>query len=150
MWNDDWDGSGLVLDDYLFEGGENSQFHIVKLNRSTGADGKVHGRTRSSCSTRRAGTTELLTDDRRQRGVDRELGRDLGQHRVLRELRRARRRAGTSRGLDDGTARRPAAFRFWTGDDTDASVVIDEQGMLYVGSEYERAQPRARRRSARS
>ncbi len=33
LWNDDWDGSGLVLDDYLFEGGENSQFHVVELNR---------------------------------------------------------------------------------------------------------------------
>ena len=31
----------LVRDDYLFEGGENSQFHIVKLNRAMGADGKV-------------------------------------------------------------------------------------------------------------
>ena len=41
LWNDDWDGSGLVADDYLFEGGENSQFHAVRLNRSYGADGKV-------------------------------------------------------------------------------------------------------------
>ena len=41
MWNDDWDGSPLVLNDFLFEGGENSQLHIVKLNRATGADGLV-------------------------------------------------------------------------------------------------------------
>ena len=41
MWNDDWDGSPLIIDDYLFEGGENSQFHIVKLNRSYGPDGLV-------------------------------------------------------------------------------------------------------------
>ena len=40
-WNNDWDGAPLVIDDYLFEGGENSQFHIVKLNRGYGADGKV-------------------------------------------------------------------------------------------------------------
>jgi hypothetical protein len=40
-WNDDWDGSALVLDDFLFEGGENSQFHVVKLNRATGPDGLV-------------------------------------------------------------------------------------------------------------
>jgi hypothetical protein len=25
-------------------------------------------------------------------------------------------------------------FRFWTGEDTGTSVVVDEQGMLYVGS----------------
>ena len=41
LWNDDWDGAGLVTDDYLLEGGENSQFHAVRLNRSYGADGKV-------------------------------------------------------------------------------------------------------------
>ena len=29
-------------------------------------------------------------------------------------------------------------FRFWTGDDTDASIVIDKEGMLYVASERER------------
>ena len=33
LWNNDWDGSALVIDDYLFQGGENSIFYIVKLNR---------------------------------------------------------------------------------------------------------------------
>ena len=41
MWNDDWDGSPLVIGDYLLEGGENSRFHIAKLNRGYGADGLV-------------------------------------------------------------------------------------------------------------
>ncbi len=41
LWNNDWDGSALVIDDHLFEGGENSQFHIVKLNRGYDAEGKV-------------------------------------------------------------------------------------------------------------
>ena len=40
-WNDDWDGSPLIMGDYLYEGGENSQFHIVKLNRMIGNDGLV-------------------------------------------------------------------------------------------------------------
>jgi outer membrane protein assembly factor BamB len=34
-------------------------------------------------------------------------------------------------------------FRFWTGEDTDASVVIDEDGFLYVASELERHGPRS-------
>jgi outer membrane protein assembly factor BamB len=34
-------------------------------------------------------------------------------------------------------------FRFWTGDDTDASVVVDEEGFLYVGVENERGTARA-------
>ena len=29
-------------------------------------------------------------------------------------------------------------FRYWVGDDVDASVVVDEEGFLYVGVEYER------------
>jgi hypothetical protein len=41
LWNDDWDSSALVLHDWLFEGGENSQIHAVKLNRARGADGLV-------------------------------------------------------------------------------------------------------------
>ena len=41
VWNDDWDGSSLVIGDYLFEGGENSWFYIVKLNRGFGPDGRV-------------------------------------------------------------------------------------------------------------
>ena len=35
-------------------------------------------------------------------------------------------------------------FRFWTGDDTDATVTIDEEGFLYVGSEYEKGNSRSR------
>ncbi|HEY7105551.1 MAG TPA: hypothetical protein VH986_04060, partial [Acidimicrobiia bacterium] len=41
VWNDDWDSSALVVKDWLFEGGENSQIHAVKLNRGYGPDGKV-------------------------------------------------------------------------------------------------------------
>ena len=35
-------------------------------------------------------------------------------------------------------------FRFWTGDDTDASIVVDKQGMLYVGSEWEKNNARSK------
>jgi outer membrane protein assembly factor BamB len=35
-------------------------------------------------------------------------------------------------------------LRFWTGDDTDASLVIDGQGMLYAVTEYERGNQRSR------
>jgi outer membrane protein assembly factor BamB len=35
-------------------------------------------------------------------------------------------------------------FRFWTGDDTDASVVADDEGFLYVASEFERKNERSR------
>ena len=35
-------------------------------------------------------------------------------------------------------------FRFWTGDDTDASIVIDDKGFLYVASEFQRFNDTAR------
>ncbi|MEZ5343902.1 MAG: PQQ-binding-like beta-propeller repeat protein [Acidimicrobiales bacterium] len=44
-------------------------------------------------------------------------------------------------GLADGVDP-TRTFRFWTGEDTDASVVIDAEGMLYVASEYERGNAR--------
>ncbi|MCB0964719.1 MAG: hypothetical protein KDA98_15685, partial [Acidimicrobiales bacterium] len=40
-WNNDWDSSPLVIDDYLFEGGENGQWFVVKLNRGYDDAGKV-------------------------------------------------------------------------------------------------------------
>jgi len=45
-------------------------------------------------------------------------------------------------GLDEGKAP-DQVFRFWAGDDTDASIVVDDDGMLYVGAEYERATTRS-------
>ena len=38
----------------------------------------------------------------------------------------------------------PVVFKFWTGDDVDASIVIDDEGMLYVAAELERMLPRAK------
>ena len=42
-----------------------------------------------------------------------------------------------------GGSKAERIFRFWTGEDTDASVVIDEDGFLYVASELERNASRA-------
>ena len=43
-----------------------------------------------------------------------------------------------------GGSRLERVFRFWTGDDTDASIVIDECRDLYVASEYQRFGERSR------
>ena len=34
-------------------------------------------------------------------------------------------------------------FRYWAGDDIDATLVIDEEGMIYAGVEYERGNARS-------
>ena len=139
MWNDDWDGAALVVDDLLIEGGENGQLHVVRLNRGYGADGRVTVRP------------ELLFHTP---GWDDELLADFGPAVSIEgsvALWQGVAYFANSAGLVQGWDLRPLAsggtpartFRFWTGDDTDASVVVDADGFLYVGSEYEAATPRS-------
>jgi hypothetical protein len=140
VWNDDWDGSPLIIDDYLFEGGENSWFYIVKLNRAYDAAGKVTVNPQVVFKT-------PTWDD--------ELWRTISDHQFSVENSVAisgntvyfGNSAGLVQGWDisgvktGGTPTR--TFRFWTGDDTDASVVVDKDGFLYIGSEYERHNDRS-------
>lgn len=144
MWNNDWDGSALVLDDWLVEGGENSQLHVVKLNRGYAADGTV------------LVAPELVFH---APGWDAQLLRDLAG-RSASEVSIENSVAvnddtvyfGNSGGLVQGWDLAPLrtggtptrTFRFWMGDDTDASVVVDDAGFLYVGAEYERENARSR------
>jgi len=41
IWNDDWDSNPVIVDDILYQGGENSWWFAIKLNRGYDADGKV-------------------------------------------------------------------------------------------------------------
>ncbi|KAA0232780.1 MAG: Outer membrane protein assembly factor BamB [Acidimicrobiales bacterium] len=134
-WNDDWDSSGLVIADYLFIGGENSNIHIVKLNRGHDADGRV------------SVNPELVWN---APGWDDELLGAIGDSNVSIENSVAiyentlyfANSGGLVQGWDiSGVTlgfEPTRVFRFWTGDDTDASVVIDGEGYLYVASEWER------------
>ncbi|MEM7094098.1 MAG: PQQ-binding-like beta-propeller repeat protein [Actinomycetota bacterium] len=136
LWNDDWDGVALVVDDYLFVGGENSNLHIVRLHRGYDDDGAVQVEP------------ELVFH---APGWDDELLNDLGDSNV--SIETAITIVGNSLwfansgglvqawdigGLRDGVPPE-RVFRFWTGDDTDASVVVDDEGFAYVGVEIERA-----------
>jgi outer membrane protein assembly factor BamB len=145
MWNDDWDGSGLVLDDHLLIGGENSRWHVVRLHRGYDAQGRV------------VVDPELIFD---AAGWDDELLAAVGDRNVsiegsvtvVGDVLYFANSGGLVQGWDLAglrAGRRPErVFRFWTGDDTDATVVADEDGMLYVASQFERlsAGPRARAR----
>ncbi len=141
MWNNDWDGSPLIMGDFMYEGGENSQFHVVKLNRGYAADGTV------------TVNPQLVFN---APGWDDELMANIGDNDVSIE-NSVSYHEGTIyfansgglvqgwdvSGLDQG--RQPTrTFRFWTGDDTDASVVVDGEGFLYVASEYERGNQRSK------
>ncbi len=147
LWNDDWDGAPLQIGDYLLEGGENSWFYVIRLHRGYGPDGLV-----------RVDPQIVATE----RGWDDQLLRDLHdpppEPDVSIENSVAYRdgivyfanSGGSVQGwdisglLNGGTAPPKRVFRFWTGDDTDASVVIDPDGFLYVASEYQRFNARSK------
>jgi hypothetical protein len=141
VWNNDWDGAPLVIGDYLLEGGENSWFYVIRLNRGYNANGKVTVDPRV-----------VLT----VRGYDDQLFAALPDSNVSIESSVAfddgvayfANSGGLVQGWDvsrvlDGGRRARRVFRFWTGEDTDATVVIDEEGFLYVASELERFSARA-------
>ena len=134
-WNDDWDSSGLILKDYLFEGGENSQFHIVKLNRATGGDGLVTVAPQLVFNTP-GWDDELIGAVGDEVSIENSVA--ISGNTVY-----FSNSGGLVQGWDltpllNGTGLPTRTFRYWTGDDTDASVVVDELGMLYGGSEWER------------
>jgi outer membrane protein assembly factor BamB len=140
-WNNDWDGAALVVGDYLIEGGENSWLHVIRLNRRYDRRGKVRVRPKVVL-TLPSWDAQLEVDaPDRHYSIENSVAFDDGVvyfansaglvegwniSRVLRGGHRARR-----------------VFRFWTGDDTDASIVIDEEGALYVASELEKMNARS-------
>lgn len=141
LWNDDWDGSALVIDDYLFEGGENSQLHIVKLNRAYGPDGKVT--VHPELIFHAPGWDDELLAAIRDQDVSIENSVSIYDNTLY-----FANSGGLVQGWDLTSLKQnktpTRVFRYWTGDDTDASIVIDGEGMLYVGVEYERLNQRSR------
>lgn len=139
-WNDDWDASPLVINDYLIEGGENGQLHIVRLNRALDEEGHV------------TVDPELVFN---APGWDDELLAALPDQTVSIESSPVMvgdtvyfsNSGGLIQGWDLsglGTGEAPVrTFRYWAGDDTDATISTDADGMLYVAVEYERYLDRA-------
>jgi hypothetical protein len=142
VWNSDWDGAPLVIDDHLIEGGENSWFYVIRLDRGYDKRGLV------------TVDPEIVFT---APGFDSQLMAALPDSDVSIEGSVAfhdgvvyfANSGGLVQGWDISKIlkgkgdRAERVFRFWTGDDTDASVVIDEEGFLYVGSELQRFNARA-------
>jgi outer membrane protein assembly factor BamB len=145
-WNNDWDSSPLVIDDHLFQGGENGQWYVIRLNRGTRADGLVT--VAPEVVFHAPGWDDQLLADLRGSGsrvndVSIENSLAISGNHVYFSNSGGLLQGWDISGLKEG--RDPVRdFRFWTGDDTDASVVIDKEGMLYVAQEVERASSRGR------
>jgi len=134
VWNDDWDGAGMIIDDYLFEGGENSWFYIVKLNRGYDAAGKVT--VNPQIVFKAPSWDDQLGLDVPSRHFSIESSVAISGNTVYFANSGGLVQGWDISGLKQGVTP-TRVFRFWTGDDTDATITIDKQGMLYVGSEWE-------------
>jgi hypothetical protein len=137
VWNDDWDAAPLIVEDYMLEGGENSWFYVIKLNRGYNAKGLV------------TVDPEIVAA---WPGWDDQLLRDLPDEDISIENSAVFSDGivyfGNSGGLVQGwdisqilagnhDADPQRVFRFWVGDPTDGSLVMDEEGFLYVARHKE-------------
>lgn len=139
IWNDDWDSNPLIMDDILFTGGENGWFFAIKLNRGEDANGDI------------SVAPEILFT---APGYDDALLAKVGNNvsiensvAMFEDTVYFANSGGRIMGLDikhveDGVA--PVVFDYWVGDDVDASIVIDEDGNLYVAAEEERLNARSK------
>ena len=158
-WNDDWDSSALVIDDYLFEGGENSSFYIVKLNRGYDSSSGLASVSPEPVHVFPGWDEQLLEDI-----ADEEISIESSAA-IFKNTLYFANSGGLVQGWDiaglgreeaedaaaEATGWQPQrTFRFWTGGDVDASIVIDEEGMLYVGVERERLGEQYAKARARS
>ena len=147
LWNNDWDGSPLILNDYLIEGGENSRWYIIKLNRGYDANGKVTVNPQKVFNG--PGWDQKQLDDIAAAGfndgpeVSIENSLAAYKHIIYFANSGGLVQGWDTTGIESGVAP-TRVFRFWTGEDTDASVVVDAQGMLYVNTEGERHNTRSK------
>jgi outer membrane protein assembly factor BamB len=143
MWNSDWDGAPLVIGDYLLEGGENSWFYVIRLHRHY--DAKHLVQVSPKIVMRVPGWDDQLLSDIGDGDISIESSVAYDAKRGVVYFANS---GGLVQGWDisdvvQGGSHFKRVFRFWTGDDTDATVVIGRSGALYVGSEYQRFDSRS-------
>lgn len=140
VWNNDWDGSPAIVDDVMYVGGEDSWFYAVRLHRGYDVDGRVTVEPEVILEV--PGWTDELIAELDDHNVSIESSVALYEGRVY-----FANSGGRVLGLDVADLQRtgdaPVVFDFWTGDDSDATITIDEEGMLYVAVELQRFLPRA-------
>ncbi len=139
IWNNDWDSNPVILDDLLLEGGENGWFFIIKLNRGYDADGKVKVEPERIFETP-SYNDELLAKHGPNVSVENSVA--VYGRRVYFGNSGGRILGFDFTDVEEGKVLE--VFDFWVGDDVDASIVIDEEGMLYVSVELEKFRERSR------
>lgn len=136
IWNDDWDANPLIIDDIMYEGGENGWFFAYQLNRGYDADGNVtvNPDLKFSMPSWNQQQLDSLGDEE----VSVENSTVAFEDRVY-----FANSGGRIVGLDVSDVRNgnaPVVFDYWAGGDIDATLVVDQDGFLYASIEYEPSQ----------
>ena len=140
VWNNDWDGAPLQIGDYLLEGGENSWFYVIRLHRRYDADHRVQVDPKVVMKV--PGWDAGLTKSVHDQDISIETSVAYANGVVY---------FGNSGGLIQGWdisdvlqggTKYQRVFRFWAGDDIDASIAVDQQGFLYAARHKEENVPR--------
>ncbi|MCB1028080.1 MAG: hypothetical protein KDB24_09990, partial [Microthrixaceae bacterium] len=139
QWGTDWVGSSLVRGDLLLAAGGNSNLHVIRLNRSIDATGKVRVAPELVAA--------LPTWDEELAGVlgDRETGVDasiaLDGHTAW-----VANGGGLLTGWDlaplDWGGEPRQVLRFWAGDRVETSVALDEIEEVYLATSGSRTNER--------
>jgi len=134
IWNDDWDSNPVVVNDILYEGGENSWWFAIKLNRGYDADGNVTVDPKIIFEMP-AWSEKLRKIIGRQQSIENSTA-------IFGDRAYFANSSGRVVGLDisdieNGNAK--VVFDFWMGDDTDATISIDAEGYLYVAAQQDLA-----------
>ncbi|HSG79983.1 MAG TPA: PQQ-binding-like beta-propeller repeat protein [Acidimicrobiia bacterium] len=141
-WNDDWDANPRIINDYMFEGSENSLFYIWKLNRSFDATGLVTVDPQLVFKMPTWNDDLMAAIGPSYPAVSVENSAVVLEGRVYFANSGGRVIGLDISDIDAGTVE--LVFDYWVGDDVDASIVADDEGFLYVSAEYERYLARAR------
>ena len=135
IWNDDWDSNPAIVDDVMYEGGENGWFFAIELNRGYDGEGKVTVDPQPLVQMP-GYNDELLANSGRNVSIESSVV-------VFDERVYFSNSGGRIVGMDvsnvrDGEA--PIVFDYYAGGDIDATMVADRDGMLYVSIEHEPSQ----------
>jgi outer membrane protein assembly factor BamB len=143
LWNDDWDSSPIILGDYMVEGSESSRFWVIKLNRKIDAAGLVQVDPKVVFTTEAWDAEAIAAIGDEDASVESSVA-------VYKDTVYFATSAGLVLGYDlsavPSGGKAVKVFRWFSGNDADASVVVDDKGFLYTASEYDR--PLARSREA--
>jgi outer membrane protein assembly factor BamB len=135
IWNDDWDSNPVIVDDIMYEGGENGWFFAIELNRGYDSEGMVVVDPEKLVQMP-GYNDELLANSGRNVSIESSVL--VYEQRVY-----FANSGGRIVGMDVSNIREgeaPIVFDYYAGGDIDATMVADEEGMLYVAIEHEPSQ----------